>query len=905
MPLASGTTLGPYTIEAPLGVGGMGEVYKARDTRLDRTVAIKVLPEHVAADPDLKQRFEREAKTVAALSHPHICPVFDVGEQDGVNFLVMEHLEGETLAQRLEKGALPLDQALTIAIEISDALDKAHRQGIVHRDLKPGNIMLTKAGAKLLDFGLAKPTAMAMGADSAMPTMSEGLTGQGAILGTLQYMAPEQLEGEDVDARTDIFAFGTVVYEMITGTKTFSGKSQASMIAAILEREPTPISDLQPVSPAALDRVVKKCLAKDPERRWHNAHDLHDELKWIAEGDPQPDTLPAGVAAPPRPGWRQALPLALASSAVAVIITGLTMWTLRPAPVPTSPALFVLSASPSPAPVPLTRRTELAISPDGQVVIYRAVVDGEDGLYVRHLDRLEAERLVSEPAGSVFMSPDGAWVGFFTPSDETLKKVQVSGGPALTLCPMLVPPRGASWGPDDTIVFAADAGGLFRVPAAGGEPEALTMPELPERHYWPEVLPSGRAVLFTIVRVADGETGERSDLAVLDLSTGEQRVLLQGGTHPQYLSSGHLVYSVANTLRAVRFDADRLEVVSDPIPVVEGVRSPLDGGANVDVSDTGTLVYQRGDNVEVGTRTLVWVDRAGLEEPLAAEPRRYGAVRVSPDGGRAAVVVAGQDENPDLMVYDLARNIPTRLTFDPAADNYPVWTPDGERVVFASQRDGPNTLYWQAADGTGEVERLGTDATPQLPSSWSPDGATLLIAEQHPDTQWDTAVLSMDDERASDLLIQTEFQDFYPELSPDGRWLAYASTESGRQEIYVRPFPDVNGGKWQISRDSGTFPVWGPDGRELFYLQTPPNVAMMVVPVETEPTFTPGNPEVLFNASAFLLQPGPRLFDIAPDGQRFLWAREGATPVDETPTPPDIIVVENWLDELQRLLPTP
>ena len=823
----------------------MGQVYQATDTQLGRDVALKILPDAFASDPDRLARFQREAQVLASLNHPNIAQIHGIEKSGDTQALVLELVEGPTLADRIARGPIPIDEALPIAKQIAEALEAAHEAGVIHRDLKPANIKVREDGTvKVLDFGLAKALdATPTGDPSQSPTLTAAATQMGVIMGTAAYMSPEQASGGTTDKRSDIWSFGVVFYEMLTGRRLFQGKTVSHVLGAVLQLEPT--WDALPLpTPQPLRRLLRRCLEKERTQR---LRDIGDALTDLDEAltTPTLDTAPASAAG--SAGWRQALPLALAISAVAVIITGLAMWNFRPAPMPTSPARYVLSALPSPAPVPLTRQTELAISPDGRVVAYRAVVGGEDGLYVRHLDRLEAELLVDESAGSVFMSPHGAWVGFFSSSgsDITLKKVQVSGGPALTLSPAANPPRGASWGPDDIIIFAEDSGGLSRVSASGGEPEVLTTPELPERHYWPEFLPSGRGVLFTIVRVADGETGETSDLAVLDLSTGEQRVLLQGGTHPHYVSSGHLVYSVANTLRAVRFDADRLEVVGDPIPVVEGVRSPIDGGANVDVSDTGTLVYQRGDVAGAGTRTLVWVDRAGQEEPLAA--------------------------------------------------------PDGERVVFASLRDGPYTLYSRAADGTGEVERLATGGAPQLPSSWSPDGTTLVIAEQHPETGWDSAVLSMDDERVSELLIQTEFSDYYPEVSPDGRWLAYASTESGQNEIYVRPFPEVNAGKWQISRDSGLFPVWGPDGRELFYVSVN-DATMMVVPVDTDPTFRPGNPEVLFNASAFLLQPGPRTFDIAPDGQRFLWARQGVTP-DETSTPADIIVVENWTQELLERVP--
>ena len=507
MPLQPGTTLGPYEILSPIGAGGMGEVYKARDTRLDRTVAIKVLPEHVAADPDLKQRFEREAKTISSLNHPHICTLYDIGSQDGIDFLVMEYLEGDTLAQRLEKGALPLDQALTVAIEIADALDKAHRQGITHRDLKPGNIMLTTAGAKLLDFGLAKLKPVeAAGGLTAMPTQSAGLTGEGAILGTLQYMAPEQLEGKEADARTDIFAFGTTLYEMVTGRRAFEGQSQASLISAIMSGDPQPMSSLQVMSPPALDQIVKTCLVKDPEGRWQTAGDIGRQVQWVTESGSQPSiTLPVATAAPQRARWRRLIPLVVAGL-VGGIIIGIAVWSLtRPAPPAPQPLAQFVITTPADGPLRMSFGSpDVAISPDGTRIVYLSAATGVNvgrQLYLRRLDELTPTPLRGSEAGSVpFFSPDGQQVGFRDTRDDTLKKVSVLGGPPVTICD-LGNPRGMSWGPDDMIVFAtATSKGLMRVLAVGGEPEVLTTvdPEQGETdHYWPEVLPNGRGVLFT------------------------------------------------------------------------------------------------------------------------------------------------------------------------------------------------------------------------------------------------------------------------------------------------------------------------------------------------------------------------------------------------------------------------
>ena len=569
MPLTPGTTLGPYEIQSPLGAGGMGEVYKATDTRLDRTVAIKVLLAHVADDPDLRQRFEREAKTISSLNHPHICTLHDIGQQDGIDYLVMEYLEGETLAQRLTKGPLPLDQVLRYATEIADALDKAHRKGITHRDLKPGNIMLTKAGTKLLDFGLAKlrdPKTAGLSL-SQRPTQSASLTGEGKILGTLQYMAPEQLEGKDADARTDIFAFGAILYEMTTGRKAFEGGSQASLIHAIMGVDPPAISSLQPMSPRALDQIVKTCLAKDPDDRWQSAGDLGRQLK-IIQGGSQPSVAVPVAPTPQRSSWRQGIPLAVATLVVGSLITGVAAWNLR-SPVPQPLARFVVT---TPADGPLqtaVAQTDVAISPDGMRILYSGGAEVQDRqLYVRQLDEIEATPLRGTSGGSSpFFSPDGEWVGFR--QDDALKKVSVLGGPPVTICEDCVPGgglRGASWGTDDIIVFASTGSGvLLRVPAVGGEPEVLATvdPELGEILYWPEVVPNGHAVLFTVnrggveaVRLPTGELVSQGqgfgDIAVLDLETGEQTILVRGGSNPRYSPTGHIVYGVAGTLRGGR-----------------------------------------------------------------------------------------------------------------------------------------------------------------------------------------------------------------------------------------------------------------------------------------------------------------------------------------------------------------
>ena len=760
-----------------------------------------MLPEHVANDPDLKQRFEREARTVAALNHPHICTLHDIGTQDGIDFLVMEYLDGETLAQRLEKGALPLEQALQIAIEIADALDKAHRQGIVHRDLKPGNIMLTKAGAKLLDFGLAKlKPADQVGGLSALPTQPADLTQEGAILGTFQYMAPEQLEGQEADARTDIFAFGAVVYEMVTGKKAFKGKSQASLISAIMTSEPPTLASLQPLSPPGLDRVVKTCLAKDPEERWQAARDIARELRWIAEGGGQGRPLASPHPLGERAGWRRAIPFA----SIAVLggfVVGLVLFTF-PRPTPSSPQEVARFAIVPPATEPLlisADSRDVAISPDGKHIAYLAAGGQAHEVRLRSLDQLLPTTLTAGGTSyDLFFSPDGQWVGFVDLTAEQIKRVSVQGGAALTICDLQGALRGASWGTDGTIVFATNRSrNLFRVAASGGDPEPLTTPDN-TGHQWPHRLPGGDAVLF--VSRSQGQ----SRIAVLSLDTGEEKVLVNGGSHPRYVSSGHLVYADGNSLWAVGFDPDRLETIGDPVAVLDGVLSKGLGATNYSTSHNGTLVYVPRAAV---LRTLVWVDQEGREEPTGVTPRAYNWPRISPDGRRVIVDVLEADPG-DLWLLDLGRQVEEKFTLFPGLDRWPIWSKDGTQIIFTSTRDRSGMrLHIKAVDGSGTVRRLGTGSNTQVAYDWSADGETLVLTEIAPDTSYDIATLDMRDPTEVQPLLRTDAIETLATISPDGRWIAFESHESGRAEIYVRPFPDVDSGAQRlISVGGGTEP---------------------------------------------------------------------------------------------------
>ena len=871
----------------------MGEVYKARDTRLDRTVAIKVLPEHVASDPDLKQRFEREAKTISSLNHPHICTLYDIGSQDGIDFLVMEYLDGETLAQRLEKGALPLDQALQVAIEIADALDKAHRQGITHRDLKPGNIMLTKAGAKLLDFGLAKLKPSHQGpVGVSAPTVSAGLTGEGAILGTLQYMAPEQLEGKEADARTDIFAFGALVYEMVTGMRAFDGDSQAALIGAILKDDPRPVSAIQPVSPVMLDRVVSKCLAKDPEGRWQTAHDLHDDLRWITEHGAQAVGSPSTPVPQPRIRTRM-MAWGMAVGATSVALLGAVLWNLgwSPSSTPDSLVHLIVSLSPADRLGPTARASAiqgapggwpLTVSRDGSHLAFIGAGDEGMQLYIRNLADAEG-RAVRDSAGArgPFFSPDGEWVGFF--AEGMLKKVSVRGGAPITVCEA-PSPRGGSWNEDGVIVFASPSrAALSQVSEDGGTPEPVTVLDT-ERgetsHRLPMFLPGGKAVVF----VAE-LTGRDARVVVQSLETGERRVEIDEATLPRYSPTGHLLYVQGGATMAAPFDLERLELTEPGVPILP------DEATLLGLSDTGTLVYLATE-VSRSTRRLVWVTRAGQEEALAVPARRYAHPRLSVDGRRVAVEIHEENDR-NIWVHDIGQEGLRKLTTD--GDNlWPVWTPDGSHVTYAS--NSPNTawdIHWTRADGAGADEVLLASELPEFPKSWSPDGQTLAFTQTDPATLQNIRLFMLDG-AASRSWLETAAFDFEPAISPNGQWVAYVSSHSGEARVYVRPLS----GDWvrQVSTDGGVEPVWSRDGRELFYWNQD---ELHVVGVTTGDTFQPQASTALLEGTYHRTITAHAAYDVAPDGRFLMVKPETQAAVSQ------LNVIQNWFDELQRLVPSP
>ena len=888
MPLNPGTRFGPYEILSPLGAGGMGEVYRARDTRLDRTVAVKILSAHAIDQPDRKERFEREARAVSALSHPHICALHDVGTQDGVEYLVMEYLEGETLEARLAKGALPLAQALRFAIQIAGALDSAHRQGVVHRDLKPSNIMLTKSGAKLLDFGLAKlrhsQPELAGTALSAVPTRDRGLTSAGMIVGTLQYMSPEQLEGREADARSDIFSFGAVLYEMLAGRKAFEGASQASLIAAILERDPAPVTTLQPLTPKVLDRLVGRCLAKDRYDRWQTARDLTLELEWVAGGGSQ-----AGLAAPApsRPARRASLGWVVAG-VVFLALIGTLLWgsfasTLRQ--VAAEPVRFSIAAPEGSSYLVDPESHNVALSPDGRVLAFVAsTAGGGSSLWVRPLESLAGRALPgTEEATSPFWSPDSRYIAFF--AEGKLKKVAAAGGPPQTVCPASGANTG-SWGGEGTILFTqvfSTPEGIFQVPASGGTAAAAagTRPTDKEKgHRWPHFLPDGRHFLF----VAADDQEERHVYAG-SLGSEETKMVAKLASRVEYSPPGYLVFVRDATLIAQSFDADTLALTGEEVPIAELLPNFITGWAPFSVSKTGVLAYQ------AGTRRshLVWLDRTGKEVAAVGQPGDYVGLRLSPDGQKVALEARdAATGTSDLWILDLSRGTMTRFTRDPALESTPVWSPDGRVILFESHGGKTERESRQQALGTSEssASPIAKDTTLQWTRDWSMDGRFIAYDRLDPQTQYDLWLQPLFGDRKPFPLVHTQFNEGEAVFSPDGKWVAFSSDESGKPQVYVIA-AGGSGEKWQVSTEGALHPRWRRDGKELFYVAM--DRTLVSVPVRAGVVFEPGPPTRLFEIPT----EGYNQYDVSPDGLRFLVnARtERNLPVN---------VVLNWTSGLKR-----
>jgi Tol biopolymer transport system component len=918
MPLSAGVRLGPYEILSAIGAGGMGEVYRSRDTKLNRDVAVKVLPELFANDPERLARFRREAQMLAALNHPNIAHIHGFEDSGGIHALVMELVDGPTLAERIALGSIPLTEALTIATQIAQALDAAHEQGIVHRDLKPANVKVRDDGTvKVLDFGLARlvaPESNVAGTGPALtqsPTLTTpAATLAGVILGTAAYMSPEQAKGRTADKRSDVWAFGAVLYEMLTGRRPFAGEDLSDTLASVLKSEPD-WSALPAEVPPHIRLLIQRCLAKDRRQR---TADISIALFVMTE---VASLVPAGaVGSGPVVGsgrttlWRQ-----LAMAAVAAIVVGIAAGTavwVAFRPTTARVTRFEIPQTGAGALSIDLQSRDVAIAPDGRSIVYKGTGTTATQLYVRALDRLEPTVLANATgtsgpgARAPFVSRDGQWIGFVdVAASVTLKKVAITGGPALPLCRLDGASRGATWGDDDTIILATAAlgTGLQRVSSAGGEPTVLTKPN-PEQgegdHLWPQFLPGSKAVLFTITATTGGI--DASQVAVLDLRTGTRKILMRGGSQAQYVRSGHLVYVAAGTLRAVAFDLDRLETIGPAIPVVPQVVTMPSGTAEFDIATDGTLVYASGGTGAAPARTLVWVDRQGREEAVKGAPlRAYAVPRLSPDGTRVALEI--RDQENDIWVWDLGHETLTRVTFDPGLDRAPVWMPDGRRLVFSSQAGGATgALFWQAADGTGRAERLAPGTNVQIPTAVSRDGTRIVFMEAFAATRADVMALRLDKDHTIRPLVQTPYVEQNGEISSDGRWLAYQSTDSGQDQIFVRPFPDVTSGLWQVSTGGGTRPLWSWNGQELFYIA--PNGALMSVRVGRGETWTAGAPTKAIEAS-YLVETGigARSYDVSADGKRFLMIKQGGA-AGQTGSEAKLIVVQNWLEELKQLVPT-
>ena len=893
MALTSGTKLGPYEILAPLGAGGMGEVYRARDTRLGRDIAIKTLPSHLSENAAARQRFEREARAISSLTHPNICHLYDVGQQDGIAYLVMELLEGETLADRLRKGPLPIDQVLKVGAEICEGLEKAHRSGIIHRDLKPSNIMLTKSGVKLMDFGLAKANVVAVGAGTSsdsLATRSQPLTSEGTIVGTFQYISPEQVEGREADARSDIFSLGAVLYEMVTGKRGFEGKTPASTMAAILASDPPPISRIQPMSPLALDRVVKSCLAKDPDDRLQTVHDVKLELRWLADS-------PTNAAAARDEHRRLWISGTLIVLIVASLITA--AYFLRPRSSQSGTAKRVLIRLSGSAPLALARlapldigRTSFALSPNGTQLVYVADLGDTSQLYVRPLEQFDAKPLPgTQGAYGPFFSPDGNWVGFF--AENRLKKVSLQGGDPVVLCEARTP-HGGSWSSDDTIVFSDEEGDkLIQVSANGGQVravrvsggDALSSGSRELRFYYPHVLPDGKWVLVSIPVSANWDFAR---IAAISLRTGELEFLVDGGTNPRYVPTGHLLFTRGKTLMAVPFDFVHRKVTGGAVALVDGVKTEAWGAAQFAVSDEGTLIYLPGVAGWIGK--LVSVDRRGAATPLPLSAQAYGVLKFSPHAERLAMEVGGPTD--DVWVYEFARGTFIRLT-TAGSNSRPTWYPDGKRVTFKSFREGAFTIAQRLADGSGTEQRLITNRYSLVPGSWSPDGNVLAFQQSTASGNGELWTLPMNGDRTPKPFLQTSWTAWGPGFSPDGHWIAYTADESGRSEVYVMPYPGP-GGKWQVSSDGGEEPRWSQSG-ELFYRN---GTKWMAVRVHTSPAFSAEKPQVMFEGN-YINVMGIE-YDVAPDGKHFVMIE-----ANEPNSPPtELNVVVNWFNDVKRQVPT-
>jgi serine/threonine protein kinase len=890
MTLTSGTRLGPYEIQSQLGAGGMGEVYRARDTRLDRTVAIKVLVSHLSSSPELKQRMEREARAISALNHPNICHLYDIGSETGTDYLVMEFLEGETLADRLGKGALPLGEALRIAIAVAEALAFAHQHGIVHRDLKPGNIMLTKAGAKLMDFGLAKSVAAGtVGSQASAPLLSAvntltdaspitPLTTVGTVIGTIQYMSPEQIEGKPADARSDLFALGAVLYEMLTGTRPFLGKSQISVASAILEHNPEPLSAVQPLTPASLEYVVNTCLAKNPDERFQNAHDVALQLRWIA----QRASSSSSAAQPGAQAHSRERIAWLVAAVLAVLLIGLAAW-WRGSRAPETISYFDAPLS--------FEAQDVVIAPNGHTVVISGHGESQRNnvLWIYEPGSQEAKPIPgTEGANFPFWSADGRSLGFF--ADGKLKRMDLAGGPVQALCDAPTG-RGGTWNKDGVILFTPNGllgVGLYRIPASGGTPVQISSPDRSlneDSHRWPFFLPDGVHYLYSAINLSGQQELQSIYMGALD--SNEKRLVIRARGNAAYVDLGYLFFYRDRTLFAQRFDLKDFKLTGEPVPLFPDIGfAPRIAKAAFSASSSGLLVTQRAGESE---SQLVWYDRNGHEVGVATKPGVYGNIALSPNGRFIASDTTDPvSQNTDVYTFAIDTGEAKRLTFDPAIDSMPVWSPDGKRILFGNNHQPKFDLYLKNSDGSEEEKIIPQDGSDRFPNDWSRDGKYILY-ERGADLWYATVA----DLRPAQFLKAVSTLKT-ARFSPDGKWVVYSSNESGKWEIYVTTFPDAHG-KWQVSTAGGTQPRWRGDGKELFYLS--PDDKLIAVPVKTGANFETGTPATLFQAyprETVAATSEQFFYDVSQDGQKFLINTQLKSAIRP------MSVVQNWPSKLNH-----